>query len=279
MLMVMRPVVVAGHHRLARARRRRGSRRRARARRPRRWSRERQAEPHQRIDQPPLGGSRAPASARGCPGAMRSGIVRLSAQAGQKAGVARPAPASCRRLARGWRTAASRRRRPCARPAVASGSSSADSVSGAGRKPSVMPQRMQTAVLEVQQLPAVLAGEDFACLSLVGPRLPGGVRRGTPRAASPGLRAGMQKIVDEAHLGEHVRARVEGIEVGLAHAAVEAVDRGGQRQPGADQALEVGRAGRGRSRSPPRARGSSPTRGLTERPKPAPVSRVSTMCR
>ena len=34
----------------------------------------------------------------------------------------------------------------------------------------------------------------------------------------------------------------EGVEVGLAHAAVEAVDRDGQRQPGRDQPVEVARA-------------------------------------
>ena len=93
------------------------------------------------------------------------------------------------------------------------------------------------------------------------------------RAPSP-----RKSLVHEGKLADHRRAQHERIEVRLAHAAVERVDREGQRQPGRDQPAQVAgmvriEVDRGRQLRP------APDRGRTLRPKARAVSRVSTMCR
>ena len=52
----------------------------------------------------------------------------------------------------------------------------------------------------------------------------------------------MDQAVDEAQLPDDRRRQDEGVEVRLAHAVVEAVDRIGQREPGVDQRVEIGLA-------------------------------------
>ena len=249
------PVVVAGHHRLARV----GVGEEVEGEafgRVLLLARERQAEAASAHRSAGAWPPRAPASARGCRAPTRSGMVRLSV-AGRAEVVARPAGTIQLQSAsfRFGALAPARRRRPARSTASPAASrSSAESVSGVGQEAERHAAAHADDVLEMQQLPAVLAGEDLHACSFARGRARGRRFGGrTPPAARVASR--MQNFVDEADLLEHVRARVERVEVGLAHAAVEAVDRRGQRQPGAASGSRGRAAGRGRSRSPPRGAG------------------------
>ena len=61
-----------------------------------------------------------------------------------------------------------------------------------------------------------------------------------PESLRPVRTHGVDLVVDEAQLPDHRRRQHERIKVGLAHAAVDRIDREGQRQPGVDDAVHLG---------------------------------------